>query len=126
MTRRLAFVATVAGMLLAAAAPAAAFQHDRVQHPALHWALDVASLAVVVAPVWTALLWGRGQGRLLLVGLIGLVQAPVAVLAFVPEASHALKGAALAVGLAVTVAAIVCTRRAARAQRESAATASGT
>ncbi|GAB3649971.1 hypothetical protein [Glycomyces tarimensis] len=117
MTRRLAFMATVAGMLVAVASPAAAFQHDRVHNPVLHAFLDIASLAIVVAPIWTALLWGSGRSKWPLVALIGAVQVPVAVLAFVPEASHALKGGGLAIGLAVSVAAIVYTRRAARAER---------
>ncbi|GAB3223290.1 hypothetical protein GCM10027447_10870 [Glycomyces halotolerans] len=121
MGRRFVFMATVAGILVAAAEPAAAFQHDRVDNPVLHWALDVASLAIVVAPVWTALLWGAGRGTWPLVALIGGVQAPVAILAFAPAASHAFKGAGLAIGLGITVAAIVCTRRAARAEQKAAA-----
>ncbi|MCH7232482.1 hypothetical protein L0U85_16710 [Glycomyces sp. L485] len=45
----------------------------------------------------------------------------MAVLAFVPEASHALKGRGLAIGIAVSVAAIVHTRRAARSEQKAAA-----
>ncbi|WP_026929335.1 hypothetical protein [Glycomyces tenuis] len=125
MTRRLVFVATVAGMLVAVASPAMAFQHDRVHNPVLHAFLDIASIAIVVAPVWTALLWGSGRSKWLLAAVVGVVQVPVAVLAFVPEASHALKGAGLALGLAISVAAIVYTRRAARAEKKAAAEVAG-
>ncbi|GAB4006932.1 hypothetical protein GCM10029992_59230 [Glycomyces albus] len=60
MTRRLAFVTTVAAVLVATASPAMAFQHDRVANPVLHAFLDIAGIAIVAAPVWTALLWGPG------------------------------------------------------------------
>lgn len=126
MTRRLAFVATVAGMLVAVASPAMAFQHDRVHNPALHAFLDIASLAIVIAPIWTALLWGAGSSKWLLAGIVLIVQVPVAILAFVPAVSHALQGTGLAIGLAITVAAIVYTRRAARAEKKAAAEAAGT
>ncbi|WP_035735565.1 hypothetical protein [Glycomyces arizonensis] len=126
MTRRLAFVATVAGMLVAVASPAMAFQHDRVHNPWLHGFLDIASLAIVIAPIWTALLWGAGRSRWLLAGIVLIVQVPVAVLAFVPAVSHALQGAGLGIGLAITIAAIVYTRRAARAEKKAAAQAAGT
>lgn len=125
MTRRLALVAAVAGALIAVASPAAAFQHDRVHNPALHAFLDIASLAIVVAPVWTALLWGAGRSKWLLAAVVGVVQVPVAILAFVPEASHFFKGVGLAVGLAISVAAIVYTRRATRAEQKAAAAAAG-
>lgn len=125
MTRRLAFVATVAGMLVAVASPAMAFQHDRVHNPVLHAFLDIASIAIVVAPVWTALLWGSGRSKWLLAAIIGVVQVPVAILAFVPEASHALKGAGLVLGLAISIAAIVYTRRAAKAEKKAAAQVAG-
>ncbi|NUQ88213.1 MAG: hypothetical protein HOQ43_07095 [Glycomyces artemisiae] len=121
MTRRLAFVATVAAMILAVSSPAMAFQHDRVHNPVLHWALDIATLAIVVAPIWTALLWGRGQNKWLLVGLIGIVQVPVAILGFSPGASSLFAGTGLFFGLAITAAAIVYTRRATRLERARAA-----
>jgi peptidoglycan/LPS O-acetylase OafA/YrhL len=129
MARRLAFVATVAAALVAVSSPAMAFQHDRVQNPVVHWALDIAILAIVVAPIWTALLWGKGRSKWLLAGLIGLVQAPVAVLGFSPDASALFAGSGLFLGLAITVAAIVHTRRVtrleqARAQQELAGEAS--
>ena len=117
MTRRLAFVATVAAALVAVSSPAMAFQHDRVQNPVVHWALDIAILAIVVAPIWTALLWGKGRSKWLLVGLIGLVQAPVAILGFSPDASALFAGSGLFLGLAITTAAIVYTRRVTRLEQ---------
>jgi hypothetical protein len=117
MTRRLAFAATVAAMLVSLSSPALAFQHDRVQNPVVHWALDIAILAIVVAPIWTALLWGRGRSKWLLVGLIAVVQVPVAILGFSPGASALFAGGGLFLGLAITIAAIVYTRRAARLER---------
>jgi hypothetical protein len=118
MTRRLALVAAVAGALIAVASPAAAFQHDRIHNPALHAFIDVGSIAIVIAPVWTALLWGAGRSKWLLAALIGLVQVPVAILAFVPEVSHFFQGVGLAIGLAITAAAIVLTRLAARSEKK--------
>jgi hypothetical protein len=117
MTRRLAFVATVAAALVAVSSPAMAFQHDRVQNPVVHWALDIAILAIVVAPIWTALLWGKGRSKWLLVGLIGLVQVPVAILGFSPGASALFAGTGLFLGLAITTAAIVYTRRVTRLEQ---------
>jgi len=117
MTRRLAFVATVAAMILSVSSPAMAFQHDRVHNPVLHWALDIATLAIVVAPIWTALLWGRGRNKWLLAGLIVVVQVPVAILGFSPGASALFAGSGLFFGLAITTAAIVYTRRATRLER---------
>jgi hypothetical protein len=117
MTRRLAFVATVAAMIVSVSSPAMAFQHDRVQNPVVHWALDIAILAIVVAPIWTALLWGRGRSKWLLVALIALVQVPVAILGFSPEASALFAGGGLFLGLAITVAAIWYTRRLTRLER---------
>ena len=123
MTRRLALVATVAGAIVAVASPAMAFQHDRIHNPALHAFLDIGSIAIVIAPVWTALLWGAGRSKWLLAALIGLVQVPVAILAFVPAVAHFFQGVGLAVGLAITVTAIVCTRLATRSEKKAAAAA---
>jgi MFS family permease len=114
MTRRLAFVATVAAMIVSISTPAMAFQHDRVQNPVVHWALDIAVLAIVVAPIWTALLWGRGRSKWLLVGLVAFVQLPVAILGFSKTASALFAGSGLFFGLAITVAAIIYTRRVTR------------
>lgn len=117
MTRRLAFVATVAAMIVSVSSPAMAFQHDRVQNPVVHWALDIAILAIVVAPIWTALLWGKGRSKWLLAGLIAFVQLPVAILGFSPDASAWFAGSGLFLGLAITTAAIVYTRRVTRQER---------
>lgn len=117
MTRRLAFMATVAAAIVAVSSPAMAFQHDRVQNPVVHWALDIAILAIVVAPIWTALLWGRGQSKWLLAAVIAFVQAPVAILGFSPGASALFAGGGLFLGLAITTAAIVYTRRVSRLER---------
>ncbi|WP_030158422.1 hypothetical protein [Glycomyces sp. NRRL B-16210] len=117
MTRRLGFIALVAAMIVSVASPAMAFQHDRVHNPVVHWALDIATLAIVVAPLWTALLWGKGRSKWLLVGLIALVQVPVAILGFSPGASALFAGSGLFLGLAISVAAIVYTRRATRLER---------
>ncbi|MEU5156212.1 hypothetical protein [Glycomyces sp. NPDC021274] len=117
MTRRLAFVATVAAMIVSVSSPAMAFQHDRVQNPVVHWALDIAILAIVVAPIWTALLWGKGRSKWLLAGLIAFVQLPVAILGFSPSASALFAGSGLFLGLALTVAAIWYTRRVTRQER---------
>ncbi|PZM96388.1 MAG: hypothetical protein DIU79_05165, partial [Actinobacteria bacterium] len=57
--------------MLAVAAPASAFAHDRVTNPVLHAVFDVLSLAVVTAPLWTAYLWGgRRRGLLLALGTV--------------------------------------------------------
>ncbi|GAA2132884.1 hypothetical protein [Glycomyces algeriensis] len=120
MTRRLAFVATVAAMIVSVSSPAMAFQHDRVQNPVVHWALDIAILAIVVAPIWTALLWGKGRSKWLLAGLIAFVQLPVAVLGFSPSASALFAGSGLFLGLALTTAAIWYTRRVTRQERAAA------
>lgn len=117
MTRRIAFVATVAAMIVSVASPAMAFQHDRVDNPVVHWALDIGILAIVVAPIWTALLWGKGRSKWALVGLIAFVQLPVAILGFSPSASAAFAGSGLFLGLAISVAAIVYTRRVTRLER---------
>ena len=117
MTRRLAFMATVAAMIVSVSSPAMAFQHDRVQNPVVHWALDIAILAIVVAPIWTALLWGKGRSKWLLAGLIAFVQLPVAILGFSPSASALFAGSGLFLGLAISAAAIVYTRRVTRQER---------
>lgn len=121
MTRRLAFVATMAAMIVSVSSPAMAFQHDRVQNPVVHWALDIAVLAIVVAPIWTALLWGKGRSKWLLVGLIAFVQLPVAILGFSSTASALFAGSGLFLGLAISTAAIVYTRRVTRQERARAA-----
>ncbi|GAB7047438.1 hypothetical protein [Catenuloplanes indicus] len=88
--------------MLWVATPASAFAHDKVTNPYLHALLDVLSLAVVISPVVSAYLWGARR-RGLLMALAGLVQIPVAVIAFlpiVPPAVHLLLFG-VAVGLTI-------------------------
>src|SRR5688572_30899646 len=118
--RRVAVILAATVGLLAVSAPAYAYAHDRVTNPYLHAALDLLTLAVLTAPVWTAFQWARGKRSLWLAGLIAGVQVPAGVLAFVPIADPALHTLALLTSLAVTVTSIVYVRREA-AQREVAA-----
>lgn len=97
--------AVVIPLVLAAlwfAAPAQAFAHNAVHSPALHAVLDGLTLLVVSAPVWTALLWNGGVSRWWLAGLIVLVQAPVAIIGFVPIANPVVHLTLFAVALALT------------------------
>jgi hypothetical protein len=106
--------ATVIGTTLAAlmiSAPAYAYAHNRVADPVLHAILDVLTLAVVTAPVWTAFAWSRGRRSAALMLLIGLVQLPAGVLAFVPIPDPALHSVVLVTSLAITVTSIVYVRR---------------
>lgn len=110
--------ATVIGTTLAAlmiSAPAYAYAHDRVTNPVLHAVLDVLTLAVVTAPVWTAFAWTRGRRSAMLMALIAAVQIPAAVLAFVPIPDPVLHSVALVTSLAITVTSIVYVRREAHA-----------
>ncbi|MFG1920948.1 hypothetical protein [Cryptosporangium sp. NPDC048952] len=113
--RRLLIVLTGALTVLAVAAPASAFAHDRVTNPYLHSVLDVLTLAVVTAPLWTAYFWGR-RNRGALLALIAGLQLPVAVVAFVPIADPVMHTIALTSGLALTLASVAVVRRSARAQ----------
>jgi hypothetical protein len=114
--RRLAVVAAAAVALMWVSAPAYAFFHNAVTNPYLHTALDLLTLAVVTAPLWTAYLWG-GRRRGLLLALVAVVQLPVAVIGFVPVLSPPLHLAAALLALALTAAALVAVRRAPAAQR---------
>ena len=107
--RRVAVVLAGVLTVLWIAAPASAFAHDRVANPYAHAALDIAVLAVVTAPIWTAYLWGAGR-RGLLVTLIGIVQLPAVVVAFVPIAHPGLHVAALVGALALTGASLAYVR----------------
>ncbi|WP_229783500.1 hypothetical protein [Pilimelia anulata] len=101
-------------MVLAAlwvASPAQAFAHNAIKNPYLHALFDGLTLAVVTAPLWSAYLWGRGR-RSLLLALIGAVQVPVAVIAFVPIDSPVLHAILLPLALIITVASVVAVRRA--------------
>jgi hypothetical protein len=103
-------------------APAYAFAHDRVSNPYLHAVLDVLTLAVVTAPVWTAFTWSRGRRSAMLLTLVAVIQIPTAVIAFVPIADPVIHTLALVTGLGVTVASLIYVRREARALARAAAT----
>jgi len=111
--RRTGFVlAGVVGVVLVAS-PAEAFAHNAVRNPYLHAVLDVLTLAVVSAPLWTAYLWGARR-RGMLMALIAVVQLPVAVVGFVPIANPVLHAVALVAGLGLTVVSLWAVRRATR------------
>ena len=110
MRRVATILATTLG-LLAVSAPAYAYAHDRVTNPYLHGALDVLTLAVLTAPVWTVFTWARGRRSLWLAALVAGIQLPAGVLAFVPIADPVLHTLAIVTGLAVTVTSIVYVRR---------------
>ncbi|WP_117213807.1 hypothetical protein [Allorhizocola rhizosphaerae] len=112
--RRAAIVLGTALTLLTISAPASAYAHDRVANPFLHAVLDVLTLAVVTAPVWTVFSWSRGRRSLWLAGLIAAVQIPAAVMAFVPVADPVLHAVALVTSLALTASSIAYVRREAR------------
>jgi len=99
---------------MAISAPAYAFAHNRVTNPYLHAVLDVLTLAVVTAPIWTAYTWHRGKHTRLMLALIALVQIPVAVFGFVPIQNPVLHLIALPLAIGITVSSIVYVRRSAR------------
>ena len=110
MFRRLAIIVSAVVAAVVISGPAVAFSHDRIANPWLHAVFDALSLAVVMAPIWTALAWGSGR-KWPLVGLISTVQIPVAVFAFMPIASYPLRTTTLVLALAITISAIVYVRR---------------
>lgn len=120
--RRAATVLGTTLTLLAVSAPAYAYAHDRVTNPYLHSLLDVLTLAVVTAPIWTAFTWARGRHSVWLITLIAMVQVPAAVLAFVPIVHPLLHAVALVTGLGVTASSILYVRREARTQTRHAVT----
>ncbi|HEY1178778.1 MAG TPA: hypothetical protein VGF17_21710 [Phytomonospora sp.] len=85
-------------------------------NPALHAVLDVLTLAIVTAPLWTAYFWGK-ERRALMIALIGVVQIPAAVFAFVPIPDPVLHVVALVAGLTVTATSLWYVRAAARTAR---------
>jgi heme/copper-type cytochrome/quinol oxidase subunit 4 len=97
------FLVIAVGALLIAA-PAQAFAHDRVVNPYLHALLDGVTLATVALPLLSTRLWERGRRGLLLC-VVALVQAPVAVIGFVPVVHPALHLIAFVVAVALTAAA---------------------
>ena len=114
--------AVLAASVLAAlwiASPAQAFAHNAVHNSTLHAILDALTLAVVTAPIWTALLW-RGHRRWWLAALIAVVQIPVAVIGFVPIASPWLHLTLFAVALTLTGVSLHLVRRAPHPTRQTA------
>jgi hypothetical protein len=91
------------------AAPAYALAPDDPISPSLHPLLDGLTLIVVTAPVWTVVLWSRGN-KWLLAGLIAVVQIPVAIIAFVPIANPVVQLALFAVALTLTATSLRITR----------------
>ncbi|MGH3648513.1 MAG: hypothetical protein ACRDTM_15225 [Micromonosporaceae bacterium] len=73
--RRTAVPLALAALTLLIATPAYGFAHDRVTRPWLHAVLDLLSLAVVTAPLWTAYLWG-GRRRAVVLARVALVEQP--------------------------------------------------
>jgi hypothetical protein len=104
MRRTVLFLVIAVGVVLIAS-PAAAFAHDRVANPYLHALLDGVTLVTVTLPLFTTRLWGRDR-RGFLLGVVALVQAPVAVIGFVPVANPALHLTAFIVAVALTAAAL--------------------
>jgi hypothetical protein len=111
--RRVLTAATVAAALVLVASPAQAFAHMAVTNPYLHAVLDVLTLAVAGAPLWTALLWGPQQ-RLALLALIAVVQLPVAVIGFLPVLSPTMHLTADVAALGLTAASLWVVRRTTR------------
>lgn len=109
--RRVATVLATTLGLLAVSAPAYAYAHDRVTNPYLHAALDLLTVAVLTAPVWTVFSWVRGKRSRWLAALVAGIQIPAGVLAFTPIADPLLHTLAIVTSLAVTVTSIVYVRR---------------
>ncbi len=120
MRRTLVVLGTFIGALTVST-PAYAFAHNNVRNPYLHGVLDVLTLAVVTAPIWTAYTWHRGKHTGLMLALIALVQIPVAVFGFVPIQNPVVHLIALPLSLGITVSSILYVRRAARTSTEAAA-----
>jgi hypothetical protein len=110
--RRFAVVPGGAVAVLWVAAPASAFADARVHNPYLHAVLDLLTLGVITAPMWTAFCWG-GSHRTLLLLLVGLVQVPVAIIAVVPVLHPAIHATALVTALLLTGGSLYAVRRAA-------------
>jgi hypothetical protein len=121
MRRLVLLVGVVVGVLLVAS-PASAFSHNRVHNVPLHMLLDVLTLAVVTAPLWTMYLWGGRQRVGLLIALIAFVQLPVGIVGFVPIVDPLLHGVALAAALALTAGSVIYVRRTVRAPATAPAT----
>src|SRR5258706_11934911 len=103
------------------AAPPLAFFHNNVTNPYVHAVLDVLTLAVATAPLWTAYFWG-GQRRGLLVALVAVVQVPVAVIGFVPAVNPVVHAVTFVSALVLTGFSLAAVRRLARPVEVPAAT----
>ncbi len=101
------------------AAPPVAFFHNNVHNPYVHAVLDVLTLAVATAPLWTAYFWG-GRRRALLLALVAIVQLPVAVIGFVPAVNPVVHAATFVGALVLTGFSLSAVRRAARSAEDSA------
>jgi hypothetical protein len=89
-----------------------AFFHNNVPSPYLHAVLDVLTLAVVTAPLWTAYFRG-GRRRGLLLALVAVVQFPVAAIGFVPIINPLLHALLFVTALTLTGLSIAAVRRSA-------------
>jgi hypothetical protein len=98
---------------------AVAFYHNNVHNPYAHAVLDVLTVAVATAPLWTAYFWG-GRRRGLLLALVGIVQLPVAVVGFVPFVNPWLHAVSFVGALTLTGFSIAAVRRVARQERAAA------
>lgn len=115
MRRTLIVLGTFLGAL-AVSTPAYAFAHNNVRNAYLHGVLDVLTLAVVTAPIWTAYTWHRGKHTGLMLALIALVQIPVAIFGFVPIQNPAVHLIALPLALGITASSIIYVRRTAKSE----------
>src|SRR5581483_3644438 len=101
---------------------AIAFYHNNVHNPYAHAALDVLTVAVATAPLWTAYYWG-GRRRGMLLALVAVVQIPVAIVGFVPFVNPWLHAVSFVGALTLTGYSIAAVRRAARQEAEEPASA---
>ena len=115
--RRVALMLGAVLAVLAVASPAQAYAHDRVANPALHTVLDVLTLAIVTAPLWTAYFWGK-ERRAVFLALLAIVQIPAAVFAFVPIADPVLHIVGMLASLTVTGTSVWYARALARSRAE--------
>jgi len=90
-----------------------AFFHKNVHNPYAHFILDVLTVAVATAPLWTAYFWG-GRRRGLLLALVAVVQVPVAVVGFFPFVNPWLHAVSFVGALTLTGFSLAAVRRATR------------
>lgn len=113
--RRLAIVLLTVLGALSISSPAWAVAHDRVANPYLHTALDVLTFALVASPLLTAWFWGK-ERRLLMLGLMAIVQIPAAFFAFVPIKDPVLHIAGMLAVLTVTGSSLLYVRATTKAK----------